>query len=144
MWKLHRAGFVVSGGRIGLRKAEDERLGVLRLRTLGRRSGQERASMLYYLEDGRDLVVVASNAGAVSAPAWWLNLQASPEAFVDLPDGIHAVIGRAAGSAERRRLWSRFVALLDDYETYAAATERPIPVVILEPSDLSKPVRWGG
>ncbi|MFV2062323.1 MAG: nitroreductase/quinone reductase family protein [Chloroflexota bacterium] len=144
LWALHRVVYAVSLGRIGLRQAGAERLGVLRLRTLGRRSGQERSSMLYYLEDGRDLAVVASNAGAPNAPAWWLNLQAAPEAFVDLSDGIHSVTGRAADAAERQRLWSRFAGLLDDYDTYAATTERSIPVVILEPADLSKPVRSRG
>ena len=76
-WAIHRAVFRASGGRLGLREAEPERLGTLRLRTLGRHSGQERTSMLFYLEDGANLAVVASNAGASIEPAWLLNLRAS-------------------------------------------------------------------
>ena len=57
--------------------------------------------MLFYLTADRGLAVVASNAGYHADPAWWLNLQAAPEAFVDLPDGIHAVIGRAANQRPR-------------------------------------------
>jgi len=131
-WALHRAVFRLSGGRLGLRPVAAGRLGTLRLRTLGRRSGQERGTMLYYLEDGLNLAVVASNAGADAPPAWWLNLQASPEAEVDLPDGRHPVVGRAADAEERARLWPRFTAL-GSYESYVAATGRHIPIVILEP-----------
>jgi deazaflavin-dependent oxidoreductase (nitroreductase family) len=97
--------------------------------------------MLWYLEAGPDLTVVASNAGAATDPDWWMNLQAAPEAFVDLPDGIHAVIGRAATAVEQDDLWSRFVMSSSSYETHASATDRPIAVVILEPADLSRPVR---
>lgn len=99
----------------------------------------ERASFLFYLEDGPNLVIAASNAGAADDPAWWLNLQAAPEAFVDLPDGIHAVVGRAAGTVEQDRLWPRFVAMLEMYSVYAASTERTIAVIILEPADLDQP-----
>jgi deazaflavin-dependent oxidoreductase (nitroreductase family) len=135
VWALDRGRFAVSGGRMGLHEAGARRLGTLHLRTLGRHSGQERASFLYYLEDGANLAVVASNAGAPTDPAWWLNLQASPDAFVDLPDGVRAVRGRVATATERSRLWARFVALHDRYASYATAAERPIPVVILEPAD---------
>ncbi len=57
------------------------RLGLLRrwfgmpllvLETVGRRTGEPRIATLAYLPDGEDLVVVASNAGAARAPAWWL------------------------------------------------------------------------
>ena len=131
-WALHRAIFRLSGGRLGLRSTGAGRLGTLRLRTLGRRSGQERATMLYYLEDGPNLAVVASNAGSDEPPAWWLNLQASPEAEVDLPDGRYPVVGHAANAEEQARLWPRF-ASLGAYESYAAMAERHIPIVILEP-----------
>lgn len=131
-WALHRVAFVLSGGRLGLRSTGAGRLGTLRLRTLGRRSGQERTTMLSYLEDGPNLAVVASNAGAAEPPAWWLNLQASPEAEVDVPDGRHPVVGRAADIEEQARLWRRFSSL-GPYESYAAMTERQIPIVILEP-----------
>ena len=141
MWALHRGGYALSGGRIGLREAQATGLGTLRLRTLGRHSGQERTSMLYYLADGPNLAVVASNAGASTDPAWWLNLRATPDAFVDLPDGERAVRGRLASADERARLWTRFVSLLEAYAEYAAATERPIPVIILESAELDRSAR---
>ena len=133
LWALHRAGYAISGGRLGLRSAANDRLGTLRLRTTGRRSGQERATMLYYLPAGAGAAVVASNAGSASPPAWWLNLQAQPRAEIDLPAGPRRVLAREATGAERERLWGRFVDQLADYERYAAHAGREIPIVILEP-----------
>ncbi len=140
IWAIHHAAFRASGGRLILREAEPERLGTLRLRTLGRHSGQQRVSMLFYLEDGANLAVVASNAGASHEPAWLLNLRATPEAYVDLPDGVHSVVARIATDKEQDRLWDRFEALLDAYTRYAAATQRAIPVVILEPVESGRSV----
>ncbi len=135
LWRLHRVGYAISGGRLGLRVGADDRLGTLRLHTMGRRSGTERTSMLYYLPAGTAYAVVASNAGAAKAPAWWLNLQARPDAAIDLPSGTFSVRARAAELDERAHLWPRFVKRLADYEKYAAATEREIPIVMLEPTD---------
>jgi deazaflavin-dependent oxidoreductase (nitroreductase family) len=134
-WKLHRAGYAITGGRLGLRAGSAESLGTLRLRTLGRKSGQERASMLYYLPAGEGFAVVASNAGAPYAPAWWLNLQARPDAMVDVPGRSVGVHARPAEADERAVLWRRFVEQLADYGRYAESAEREIPIVILEPID---------
>jgi deazaflavin-dependent oxidoreductase (nitroreductase family) len=112
-----------------------DRLGTLRLHTVGWRSGDDRTSMLYYLAEDHDLAVVASNAGAEHDPAWWRNLQSDPRATVDLPGERRAVHAREADAAEHARLWPRFVALLADYERYASVAGRPIPIVILAPAE---------
>lgn len=91
--------------------------------------------MMYYIQDGEDLVVVASNAGSSTQPSWWLNLQATPKAAVDLPDGPMWVSVREADGADRDRLWSRLVAVHPEYQDLADASARHIAVVILEPSD---------
>ena len=133
LWALHRAGYRISGGRLGLRSATDDRFGTLRLCTTGRKSGQARATMLFYLPAGDGYAVVASNAGATVPPAWWLNLQARPEAIVDLPGAAVAVRARKTAGSERDGLWRRFVEHLADYERYAETAGREIPIVILEP-----------
>jgi deazaflavin-dependent oxidoreductase (nitroreductase family) len=69
---------------------------MLRLHTLGRRSGRPRFAILGFFEDGPNLVTLAMNGWAAPEPAWWLNLQAHPEASVDLTDGSRPVVGRAA------------------------------------------------
>ena len=44
-----------------------------------------------------NLVTMAMNGWGAPEPAWWLNLQAQPNAQVELKSGTRAVRGRAAG-----------------------------------------------
>lgn len=111
----------------------------MRLTTIGRRSGRERSVILGYFEDGPNLVTLAMNGWAAGEPAWWLNLQARPDAHVDLADDRRAVRGRAAEGAERARLWSRWRELDKNLDAYAARRPGQTAVVILEPSPGSAP-----
>jgi deazaflavin-dependent oxidoreductase (nitroreductase family) len=129
-WRFHRAVYRASGGRVGGRLG---RLPVLLLTTRGRRSGVRRTVALTYLRMGAAYIVVASNAGDPSHPAWWLNLMARPEATVQVgPDEI-AVAAREATGEEREGLWERIVGAEPSYQRYQERTSRRIPVVILEP-----------
>jgi deazaflavin-dependent oxidoreductase (nitroreductase family) len=69
---------------------------MMHLTTVGRRTGEERAVILGYFDDGPNLVTMAMNGWGEGEPAWWLNLQAHPEVSVDLPEGRRTVRGRAA------------------------------------------------
>ena len=136
IWFGHRRLFAITGGRFGLREPRAGQWGMLRLTTIGRQSGRERIAIVGYLEDGADLVVPAMNGWMEPEPAWWLNLQANPDASVKLPGGeARRVVARAAGPAERRRLWDRFVALGSSAYTHANARQRPreTAIVVLEP-----------
>jgi deazaflavin-dependent oxidoreductase (nitroreductase family) len=104
----------------------------MRLHTTGRRSGRSRTAILGYFEDGPDLVTLAMNGWAAPEPAWWLNLQANPNATVDLPDRSIRVRGRAAVGEERDRLWARWQEHGDDVEGYATRRPKPTAVVVLE------------
>ncbi len=96
-WVTHRAIYRFTAGRRGLAEpTPGGRFGYLRLTTVGRRSGVERAAILGYIEDGPNLVSIAMNGWADTDPAWWLNLQARPEARVHLKRGARAVRARAA------------------------------------------------
>jgi len=133
-WLAQRALYRLSRGRLGLRRATASRWGMMRLRTIGRHSGEERVAILGYFEDGADLVTMAMNGWADPEPAWWLNLQANPDAVVDLPDGPRAVRGRAAGPDERPRLWARWREYDGgDLDSFAARRSRETAVVILSP-----------
>jgi len=132
-WALHKAVFAASGGRIGAERPRDGKVGTLFLLSTGRKSGQVRRNALFYLEDGPNLIVVASNAGAESDPAWWLNLKAQPHAEVELGTERRPVRARAATVEEHARLWPRLVAASPNYDEYRRTASRPIPVVILEP-----------
>lgn len=133
-WVVHRAIYNVSGGRLGLRPATPTVWGMMRLHTVGRKSGAARVAILGYFEDGPNLVTLAMNGWGDPPPAWWLNLQARPQASVDLPDGRREVVGRAATGAERERLWDVWRTLDGaDLDQYAAMRSRETPVVVLEP-----------
>ena len=115
------------GGRFG-------RARVLLLTTTGRRTGNRRTIPLGYLEDGGDLVVIASFGGSDVHPAWYLNLTAHPDVEVERrgrpPQPMRA---RTATTEERARLWPRVVDMYAGYAKYQASTAREIPLVILEP-----------
>ena len=136
IWVLHRAAYSVTGGRFGLRTPTSSRWGMLRLRTVGRRSGKDRVAILGYIEDGPNLVIPAMNGWADPEPAWWLNLQAKPNATVELPDGRRDVTARAAIGEERDRLWGRLVGLGTSAYTNASARlrSRETSIVVLEPT----------
>jgi deazaflavin-dependent oxidoreductase (nitroreductase family) len=135
IWVLHRAAYSVTGGRFGLRTPRSDRWGTLRIKTVGRRSGRERIAIVGYIEDGANLITPAMNGWADPEPAWWLNLQAHPDATVELPDGKRAVTARSATGDERARLWSMLTDLGSAAYTDANAglRSRETAVVVLEP-----------
>lgn len=133
-WAVHKGLFAASGRRIGAERPRDGKVGTLFLLSTGRKSGTVRRNALFYLEDGPNLVVVASNAGAEPDPSWWLNLKAHPNADVELGRERRAVRARGASAEERARLWPRLVAANPSYDEYSRATSRPISVVVLEPA----------
>jgi len=134
-WKVHRGLYRITGGRFGLRRAEANRWGMMRLITIGRRSGQERPVILGYFDDGPNLVTMAMNGWANPEPAWWLNLQAHPEVSVVTAEGRRMVRGRAAEREERARLWDRWRELDKNLDEYAARRSVETAVVVLEPVD---------
>ncbi len=105
----------------------------MRLTTVGRRSGKERSVILGYFTDGPNLVTMAMNGWSDGEPAWWLNLQANPEAKVDVTGGGHPVQGRAAQGEERLRLWGRWQEIDENLDGYAALRSTETAVVVLEP-----------
>lgn len=135
-WVIHRAIYRVTGGRRGLTRPRPGRYGMLRLHTVGRRSGVERTVIVGYYLDGDAYVTIAMNGWAEAHPGWLYNLRANPYAIIDLVDGRREVIAREAHGGERQRLWDGFGAYepgpsLDDYATLRST---PAPVVILEPA----------
>ncbi|HLL38202.1 MAG TPA: nitroreductase family deazaflavin-dependent oxidoreductase [Rubrobacteraceae bacterium] len=127
---LHSFVYRVTNGKVGGRLAGGP---VLLLTTTGRKSGQERTIPLLYLPDGEDLVVVGSNGGTATHPAWWLNLIANPEATVDAGGRKTRVRAIRASSEDKERLWPKLVEMYGGYENYQKRTDREIPVVILRP-----------
>ena len=138
-WAVHRAYYRLTGGRRGLWRPKTGKWGTLRLQTVGRHSGKERSAILGYIEDGTNLVTTAMNGWANAEPAWWLNLQAHPDARVDLADGSHAVRARAAEGDERSRLWARWREVGSHVDAYSNLRSSETAVVVLEPLDPARP-----
>ena len=107
--------------------------GTLRIHTTGRKSGAERVAILGYFEDGPNLFTLAMNGWGEPEPAWWLNLQANPDALLELTDGTREVRARAATGDERKRLWSEIHRREPNLDGYAARRSRETAVVVFEP-----------
>jgi deazaflavin-dependent oxidoreductase (nitroreductase family) len=105
----------------------------LYLNTTGRKTHKARRTPLFFVEDGDAVAVITSNAGRDREPAWWLNLQADPEAEVAIGKERRPVRARKATKAQFERLWPQFVAGLRAYETYRRRTDRPLTIVLLSP-----------
>lgn len=104
----------------------------LLLTTVGRRSGKRTTMPLFYGTTTTGYVVIGSKGGSDTHPAWHLNLLANPAAEVQVGAAHHAVRARLAQGQERAALWQQMVAVYPPYTSYQAATQREIPVVVLE------------
>ncbi len=129
--KLNVPLYRLTGGRIGGRVAKAP---VLLLTTTGRRSGQLRTVPVVYLTDGDRLVVIGSNAGHTRVPAWSLNLQANPDAEVEVGRERRRVRARVAAGEERADLWRRHNEQYSGFDEYEARTDRDIALFVLEPA----------
>lgn len=130
---VHRAILTLSFGKIGW---DAGGMPVLELTTVGRKSGDARTVMLTSpLQVGDTLVIVASRGGDDRHPAWFLNLQATPDVQVKWKGApqrpMHA---RIATSEERADMWPKVTAKYKNYAGYQDKTEREIPLVLLTPS----------
>ena len=106
---------------------------ILILFTTGNKSGEERRHALIFRPWGENAhLVVASKGGTDAPPAWFRNLEANPDAQVQIKDERFAVRARVATDEEKPQMWARMVEVWPDYDAYQAKTSRVIPVVVLE------------
>jgi deazaflavin-dependent oxidoreductase (nitroreductase family) len=104
----------------------------LLLTTTGRKSGEQRTTPLIYQRHGDEVMVVASNGGNDNPPLWYLNLQADPQATVQVRGDKYKARARTATAAEKTALWKTMVEAWPAYNDYQAQTSREIPIVVLE------------
>ena len=104
---------------------------VLLLTTVGARTGHRRTTPLIYLEDGDDVVLVASKGGMALNPAWYHNLIKNPQADIQIGSEVRRMTARRASDEEKALLWPRLLEVYRDYDDYQARTERNIPVMVL-------------
>ncbi|MBV2356366.1 nitroreductase family deazaflavin-dependent oxidoreductase [Streptomyces sp. J2-1] len=109
--------------------------GTLLLTTTGRRSGQPRATPLFYKPQGDGFAVVASNFGGSAHPAWSGNLLATPRATVTLDNQELPVTARLLDGAEHDEVWRFFTASGAVYQKYLDNSGRGIfRIFLLEPT----------
>ena len=129
---LHIALYRATGGAIGHRLGP---LPNLLLTTTGRRSGQPRTTALTYIRADDLLALIASNFGSRTAPQWYRNLQAHPDATVQLKRRRWTARARPATPDERERIWSAALAIWPAWAGYSERAQREIPIVVLEPAE---------
>ncbi len=105
--------------------------GVLLLTTTGRRSGKSRTVPLLYVPDGDALVIVASQGGHDTHPAWYLNLLANPAATVQIGKRVMNVRAEELTGDARARLWESLVVTYTGYAEYRTRTSREFPIIAL-------------
>jgi F420H(2)-dependent quinone reductase len=128
--RVHAGVYRMTGGVIGRRLVDND---MLLLTTTGRHTGKAHTVPLLYLMDDDRLVVFASWGGRDSHPEWYLNLQADPQAIVQVRSSQFAVKAITAEGDERERLWARAETAYSGYAEYQTRTSREIPVVLLVP-----------
>lgn len=130
--RVHHFIYLTSGGWIG---GWLFGMRFLLLGNIGRRSGAHYLTPILYVPDGERLVLVGSNAGQDRHPAWWLNLQAHPGTTVQAGRRRFAVTARQASGEEAPRLWALLQESYGWFESYREATDREIPLVVLDPTE---------
>ncbi len=123
--------FRANDGKVG---GNFEGAPLLLLHTTGARSGEERIHPMMYQDLGGPVAVFASKAGAPSHPAWYHNLIAHPEVSAEIGTATRTFQARVAEGDERDRIWTRQKQDYPGFAEYEAATDREIPVVVLDPT----------
>jgi deazaflavin-dependent oxidoreductase (nitroreductase family) len=127
----HIRAYRESGGEVGYLW---NGVPTLLLTTTGRRTGRERTSALIFARAGDDYLIVASKGGMPSHPMWYLNLQANPQAKIQVKADELAVVAHTASADEKPRLWKIVTDIWPNYDVYQSRTDRDIPVVVLTPA----------
>jgi deazaflavin-dependent oxidoreductase (nitroreductase family) len=126
----HVALFRATRGRIGSKMMGGK---VLLLTTTGNKSGKPRTVPVMQFDDDGRRFVIASFAGSPEHPAWFKNLQKTPEATVEVPGERYQARAEVLTGDARARIWQKVVAAAPNFGAYEKkAGSRQIPVVELK------------
>ena len=126
--RLHAWLWKLAGGKLGNAFG---RAPFIMLTTTGRKTGRARTTPVLYLQDGADLVVVASFGGNDVHPAWYFNLECCPEAEVILNGEGRRVLAYKVSPEEKKLIWPRLVEMYPKFAVYQQRTSREIPLLKL-------------
>lgn len=122
--------YKLSGGKIT--SVGPQVIPQLVLTTTGRKSGKQRSVQLGYTEDGDDVLVVASNFGGTNHPAWSYNLDADPNAKIQLGADTKDVVALRLTDSEKAILWPKIADTIPQMKSYVQRTSRNIKVYRLK------------
>ncbi len=129
----HRAAYRVLGGRGPLARALG--MDMILVTAHGRRSGADRTVPLAAVRDGASWVIVGSNSGKPTMPAWVHNLRADGAVEVTHRGRRGRFLAHEATGAAADRLWPLVVAGYPGFAVYRDRTTRIVPLFVLEPAD---------
>jgi deazaflavin-dependent oxidoreductase (nitroreductase family) len=119
IFAMHRALYRALGGHLVGRN-------LLILTTTGRRTGQPRSTLLYYVRNGEDYVVIASNGGDDWYPGWWHNIRANPDVEIEVGRSRIPCKAEPVRDADRRPLFAQLVGVNAVYAKYEQRTTREL------------------
>lgn len=111
------------------------KVNALVLTTIGRKSGRPRSVVLQYFPDGEAMVVVATNDGGPTHPAWYLNLSSSRTGTVEVDGRRLDVRATELAGDEAGRWWRHILDRSPEYERYTRAARRTFPIIRLAPTE---------
>jgi len=104
--------------------------------TLGAKSGKVRKTPLVRIADGDGrYAVIGSMGGAPNNPQWVHNVRANPIARLQDGETVRDYSVREAQGDEKAAWWERATKIWPDYDNYQQATDRVIPLFVLEPDE---------
>ncbi len=125
----------LTGGRLG---GKFGGFNVLLLTTTGRKSGQARTVPLGRFDHPKGYVIVASNGGQPTHPAWYFNLKGNPHVTIQVLDKVLPATAEVLTGQERAQAWQQVITTAPNYAAYEKKTSREIPLVLLRLNGKSK------
>ena len=110
------------------------RFNVLLLTTTGRKSGKTRTLPLGWFDQKDGYVIVASNSGQPTNPAWYYNLKSNPRVTVQVMDKVLSFTAEEISGEARAQVWQQVITTAPSYAEYEKKTTRKIPLILLRPS----------
>ena len=123
--RMDRLVYKLSGGRV---MASKSMLPMIMLTATGAKSGQPRTTPLATFPMDGDLVVVGSNFGQATHPAWSANLIAHPDARVSYEGEEFAVHAHRLTADEKADVWPRLIGMWPLFDQYAETSGRDLRV----------------
>ena len=121
--------FRANAGKVG---GPFEGRNMLLLHSTGAKSGTQRINPLVYQAIDGSFAIFASKGGAPTNPDWYYNLVANTEVTIEVGTETVPVTARVAETEERDQIWTRQKQAISTFADYEAATDRVIPVVVLD------------